>query len=252
MTRHRTVSVAIGILLALAPSVPRAQDISPGPSNLPGLARAFGEIGQNILGDSIFRVAPGPPDAPSLDVWVGDATAVQVHLNIFRTNPGPPTTWARLTIEGGVVALRQDPRIDAPAVELIYGADLSTFTPPNPIAEINPGPPDFPAGLARALAAVGQNIMGARRFLSAKTDPGPPNSAALEVWVAAAAALPVNVHVFAGVAPGPPETWLRVTVANGRVIVQQDTTVRRSALVVDYSADLSAFLPPSPIVPREQ
>jgi hypothetical protein len=42
-----------------------------------------------------------------------------------------------------------------------------------------------------------------------------------------------------------------VTIANGAVVVQQDTTVRRSQLLVDYSADLSAYLPPSPVAPRE-
>jgi hypothetical protein len=60
------------------------------------------------------------------------------------------------------------------------------------------------------------------------------------------------VHLFVGIAPGPPDTWLRVTIANGAVVVQQDTTIRRSELRVDYSADLSPYLPPSPIAPREQ
>jgi hypothetical protein len=251
MKRLRPFGIALCSLVSLSVGGLTAQEMNLAPPNLPGLANAFGEIGQNILGDSIFAGSPGPPTAPSLDAWVSDATAVRVHLNIFRISPGPPTTWARLTIEDGVLVLQQDTRIGNSDITPSYGADLSTFTPPNPIVQGQPGPPDFPVGLARALTAVGQNILGPARFFSTKLNPGPPGSSALEIWVADAADVPVNVHLFVGTSPSPPATWLRVTIANGAVVVQQDTTVRRSQLLVDYSADLSAYLPPSPVAPRE-
>jgi hypothetical protein len=252
MKRLRPFAIALGSLVSLSVGGLSGQEISLARPNLPGLANAFGEIGRNILGDSIFAVSPGPPTAPSLDAWVSDATAVQVHLNIFRLNPGPPTTWARLTVEDGVVVLRQDTRIGNSDMTPIYGADLSTFLPPSPIVQVAPGPPNFPGGLARALTAVGQNILGEGRFFSTKINPGPPDLSALEIWIADTGDVPVNLHLFVGTNPGPPNTWLRVTIANGAVVVQQDTTVRRSQLLVDYSADLSPYLPPSPVAPREQ
>ena len=252
MKQLRTFGITLCSLISVSLGGLSGQEISPGPPNLPGLANAFGEIGRNILGDSIFAVSPGPPNAPSLDAWVSDATAVQVHLNVFRLSPGTPTTWARLTIEDGAVVLQQDTRIGTSDIRPIYGADLSTFTPPSPIVQVSPGPPDFPGGLARALTAVGQNILGRARFFSTKVNPGPPELSALEMWIADAADVPVNLHLFVGTNPGPPETWLRVTIANGAVAMQQDTTVRRSELLVDYAADLSAHVPPSPVAPREQ
>ena len=105
-------------LVALSMGAPAGQEITSARPNSPGLASALGEIRQNILGDSIFGVSPGLPTAPALDTWVSDASAVQVHLNIFRTNPGPPTTWGRLTIEDGVVVLRQVSARTCPQVQL--------------------------------------------------------------------------------------------------------------------------------------
>jgi hypothetical protein len=58
----------IGVLASATVLGGRAQELSPGPPTLPaGLVRAFGEIGQNILGASnFFSLNPGPPDARDL------------------------------------------------------------------------------------------------------------------------------------------------------------------------------------------
>lgn len=242
----------IGVLASATALGGRAQEINPGPPTLPaGLVRAFGEIGQNILGASnFFSTNPGPPEVPSLELWLNDTSNVAVHMNIFDTNPGPPNTWLRVTIANGVVVLQQDRAIGHLDIVPEYGADLSAFTPPNPVVEVNPGPPDFPAGLARAMGEIGQNLLGASKFFSIKLSPGPPDTPSFDLWLDDTANVPVSINVFVSVNPGPPNTWLRVRIQNGAALVQQDATVGRPDVRVDYAADLSTDVPPSPITPR--
>ena len=242
----------IGMLASATVLGGRAQELSPGPPTLPaGLVRARADIGQNILGASnFFSINPGPPDAPSLEVWLNDTSNVAVHVNIFDTNPGPPTTWLRMTIVNGVVVLQQDRAIGNADIVPEYGADLGAFTPPSPIVDINPGPPDFPGGLARAMGEIGQSLLGASKFFSVKLSPGPPNTPSLDLWLDDTANVPVAINVFVRLNPGPPNTWLRVTIQNGAVLVQQATTVGKPDVRVDYSADLSAYVSPSPVTPR--
>jgi hypothetical protein len=228
----------------------RAQEVSLESLTLSdGLVRAFGEIGQSILGGSnFFSSNPGPPDSPSLELWVNDTSNVPVHLNIFSVNPGPPVTWLRLAIANGVVTFQQDPAIGNPDVVPQFGADLSVFLPPNPIVEGQPGPPDFPAGLARAMNEIGQSLLGASDFFSTK--PGPPTTPSLDVWLDDTVGVPVSVSVFVRGQPGPPTTWLRVTVRDGAVLVQQDPSAGKPDVQVDYSANLSAYAPPGPTEAR--
>lgn len=240
----------VSVLVLTTVLAMKAQEVRSESLTLPeGLVRAFGEIGQSILGGSnFFSQNPGPPTSPSLELWVNDTSNVPVHLNIFSIAPGPPTTWLRLTIANGVVAFQQDPAIGNPDVVPQFGADLSVFLPPNPVVEQPPGPPDFPAGLARAMNEIGQSLLGASDFFSAK--PGPPTTPSLDLWLDDAGSVPVSVNVFVRTNPGPPVTWLRVTVRDGAVLVQQDVSAGKPDVQVDYSADLSMYTPPNPIAPR--
>ena len=129
----------IGVLASATVLGGRAQELNPGLPTLPaGLVRAFGEIGQKILGASnFFSTNPGPPEARSLEVWLNDTSNVAVRVNIFDTNPGPPNTWLRMTIVNGAVVLQQDRTIGNPDIVPEYGTDPSAFLPPNPIVEIS-------------------------------------------------------------------------------------------------------------------
>ena len=246
MKRLGVVS-CVGVLVTAAVVAGYSQEVNPGPPDIPaGLVRAFAAIGQNIVGASnFFAINPGPPEAPSLEIWLNDTSDVPVHLNIFDVSPGPPNTWLRLTILNGLVVVQQDSAVGNPDIAPEYGADLGRFVPPSPIVVQPPGPPDFSAGLARAMGEIGQNLLGGAKFFSTKTSPGPPNVPSLDLWLDDTPTVPVNLNIYAS--GSPPSTWLRVTIANGVVLVQQDTSVGRPAVRVDYGADLSVYTPPTGI-----
>ncbi len=207
----------------------------------PGLTDAMQAVGQNILGGNTFMPNPGPPTAPALDVWLSDTAALPVHLNIFVPDPGPPETWLRLTIANGQVLMEQDTSVTSrTAVRPNLSADLSGFVPPNPITEVPPSPVSpVPQGLVRALQKIGQNILGSASFFSAT----PTDAPALDLWLSDTAALPVHLNIFLP-DPGPPTTWLRLTIANGQVLADQDPSITSRNAVIPTAGDLSMFPPP--------
>jgi hypothetical protein len=258
----------------------RAQQIQPGPPNISaGLVRALEGIGQNVLGSASFYIQPGPPDSdsnpgtPNLNLWIADTSPVALSINVF-SNPGPPqtdvnsgqpVTWLGLTIENGEVKLtrEQNTPIGNTDTRMDF-ADLSAFAPPNPVHPPNPireTDPVIPAGLARALEAIGQNILGAANVF---VQPGPPTSGAnprppnLNLWIDDAPAVTLRINVFQNpgppntdTEPGPPDTWLRILIQNGEVKLtrEQNTTIGDSDTRLDF-ADLSAFHPPNPVQRR--
>jgi hypothetical protein len=137
---QRGVVFAGAVVAAFAFGLVTAQEISPGPPNIPrGLVNALESIAQNIVGPKNVFTTPGPPDDPALNVRVSDTPGVPVHINVFTTpgppntgiNPGPPNTWLRLKIEDGeVTLLRELDMTIGDADARLQFADLSAFAPP--------------------------------------------------------------------------------------------------------------------------
>ena len=92
------------------------------------------------------------------------------------------------------------------------------------------------------MGEIGQILfLAARSSSAAKISPGPPNLPSLDLWLDDTPTVPVNLNIYAS--GSPPRTRLRMTIANGVVLVQQDMSVGRPAVRVDHGADLSVNTP---------
>lgn len=124
--------------------------------------------------------------------------------------------------------------------------------------ELNPGPPDIPAGLVSAFEVVGQKVVGAAKFF-VEQNPGPPDAPnpSLDVWVDQNPNVPTHINVFQNPgppnmdgSPGAPRTWLRITLAGGVVTLEQESAAGIGDPTLRLEpADLSLFLPPNPFTP---
>jgi hypothetical protein len=126
------------------------------------------------------------------------------------------------------------------ATALIFTGLALAFTQAPAQEETPPVDDGFPAGLAEALENLGQNILGGASFFAERQPPVDDGLPALELWLDDSARFPVIVNVF-----DDGHTWLRLTIADGAVLLEQDVTVR-GQVDVDREGDLSDHIPPEP------
>jgi hypothetical protein len=81
---------------------------------------------------------------------------------------------------------------------------------------------NFPEGLTRAFQSVGQSILGENNFFATKLPPNPLTPATLVVHTTEHPPNPFvwNVYDSAG------RTYLRITVYNGQVTIENDTSIK--------------------------
>jgi hypothetical protein len=81
---------------------------------------------------------------------------------------------------------------------------------------------EFPEGLTRAFQSVGQSILGENNFFATKHPPNPSTPATLVVHTTE---YPPNPSVW-NVYDGAGRTYLRITVYNGQVVIENDTSIK--------------------------